>query len=148
MEYFTKGYGIDLYGFKTTMKSSFAFVAGSHELSRYLSCDLNNSDFRPTNMSIFIPNGVCGDANAHRENLVDIFIKANFDVNDGYDVTNESFQSIDTIDSLINGNKRIQIIVINCTDVLEYISYNFDIRVKIGWTDHDSSHYYCCSNSN
>jgi len=142
MDAIVSEYVADFEEFKTLIGNASAIVAGSSALAGYLIQEGIAPGFSPTDIDIFIPSGVYGVDSRDVQNLVDIFAESGFTESDKF--TREGYDKIgqiDTIISMVNGYMEIQIIVVNCGNIIEYIKRNFDISVCISWWDYKTNRF-------
>ena len=139
-------YDVNFEEFKTVVGSASALVAGSTALAGYLEQESIIPGFTPTDMDIFYPDGAWGNDEIDLHNIIDLFLAAGFSLSDKFaDTGYESFVSISSVISLIKGDKEIQIIVIDCYDLVAYMKYNFDLSVCISWWDSKTNRFETAS---
>ena len=141
MDAIVSEYVADFEEFKTLIGNASAIVAGSSALAGYLIQEGIAPGFLPTDIDIFIPSGVYGVDSRDVQNLVDIFAESGFTESDKFSSDYDNIGLIDTIISMVNGYMEIQIVVINCANIIEYIKHNFDISVCISWWDYKTNRF-------
>ena len=128
-------YGIDYPKFKQRIAASMGVIAGSAALACYLAQEGIDPGFTPNDIDIFIPGGSWGYDISDVTNIVDLLEKYGFAAQESYvhEEDYESLSCIESITSLSNGINKIQIIVVNCMDIPQYIAADFDLSACICW---------------
>jgi len=135
LENLITSYGIDYSLFKIRISSSMGVIAGSAALACYLAQEGIDPGFTPNDIDIFIAGGLWGYDKSDVTNIVDLLEKYGFAAQESYvhEEDYESLSGIESITSLSNGLNKIQIIVINCLDIPQYIAADFDLTACICW---------------
>ena len=127
-------YGIDYPEFKLRVAASMGVIAGSAALACYLSQEGQDPGFTPNDIDIFLPGGSWGHDESDVTDIVTLLKTYGFTL-DEYSQSEDyqCFSDIQSISTLIKGNNKIQIIVLTCMDVIDYIAVDFDLTACMCW---------------
>lgn len=136
MKDLTTSYGIDFNDFQDLMLNAQAIVAGSAALAGYLKEKGIDPGFEPNDMDIFIPGCVWTYDYLILEDFENLLVSSGFIYSDKFTASNyDSLTSIDSIMCFTKDDKEIQLIIIKCSQIVDFIIKDFDLSICITWWD-------------
>lgn len=124
MESIITAYGINFEHFKDLVLTHSLIVSGSVALAGYMKQNDIEPNFTPNDIDIFM----CGDINAVCEFMKRYGYEESETI---YDTSCDYMSNIIDVYTLENGNKQIQLILVN--EPKQYMANNFDISVCVSW---------------
>jgi len=131
MEAFLTAYGLPYGAFRELMCTTNSLVAGSAALSLYLQQE-GLAGFEEGDLDVWVQAPLCGALQSVRSRFLHFLLQNQYTLVRSYAT---EYNSVCEILSFERDGKKVQVILVNESDLIGYVRDNFDLSVCMTWWD-------------